>query len=437
MTPPAGAAPMRMPVTGGSGRAVSPEALRAWLAEVSGGEVLDWRRLTSGNSRTTFTADVRVNGDILPLVVRHDEGTGPVAGTELTLEREAVVYRALEGRGLPVPRLHAQSATLRAIAVTRMPGTPDDPQRALPDLLGRLAELHRLPVAQLELPGFARTAAADLELWAVIARQKLSESDELVEFALDVLRERYPGEPERVVLCHGDAGEGNFLADGERVTGLLDWEFSHLGDPHDDLAWITVRALMFGHEIEDFDRLVRERYGPVAGVTLSAERLRYWQAVILLRELISCLATTSGRERDRDRFLHLMLLPGLRHRLVHLLAELCGVTLAAPEPLPPARELPGDQLLAELVAGLEELQSAIPDAEPRLRARRMRRLLSHFAETWSLAATVADANAADRAYGDAGRDDQLRALARRADRELALLPRVSPIAGCALAELAP
>ena len=82
---------------------------------------------------------------------------------------------------------------------------------------------------------------------------------------------------------------------------------------------------MFGSRIDDFAGLVRDHYGdrPV-----SAARLRYWQAVVVLRNLICCLAVATGPERNRDRFVHLMLLPGLRHRLVRMLAELRGVVLA-------------------------------------------------------------------------------------------------------------
>lgn len=224
------------PVSAGTAP-VTAEALRTWLAEVCGGEVTAWRRLVSGNSRTSYAADVQAGAERVEVVVRHDEGGGPVAGTELSLEREATVYRALAGSGLPVPRLRGASSSLRAMAVTRMAGSDAEPEPALPDLLARLAELHRLAIDELELPGFARTAEGDLDLWSDIAHQKLAEPDEVVEFAFELLRELFPGEPERLVLTHGDAGEGNFLAQGDRVSALLDWEFAHLGDPIEDLAW--------------------------------------------------------------------------------------------------------------------------------------------------------------------------------------------------------
>lgn len=40
------------------------------------------------------------------------------------------------------------------------------------------------------------------------------------------------------VLVHGDFGPNNVLLDDAlQVTAVLDWEFAHLGDPIDDLAW--------------------------------------------------------------------------------------------------------------------------------------------------------------------------------------------------------
>ena len=44
-----------------------------------------------------------------------------------------------------------------------------------------------------------------------------------------------------VTLVHGDYRLGNFLVErdggGARLTGILDWEMVHLGDPLEDVAW--------------------------------------------------------------------------------------------------------------------------------------------------------------------------------------------------------
>ena len=39
------------------------------------------------------------------------------------------------------------------------------------------------------------------------------------------------------VIVHGDFGPQNVLIEGGRITALVDWEFAHVGQPVEDLAW--------------------------------------------------------------------------------------------------------------------------------------------------------------------------------------------------------
>jgi aminoglycoside phosphotransferase len=39
------------------------------------------------------------------------------------------------------------------------------------------------------------------------------------------------------VIVHGDFGPQNVLIEGGAVTALVDWEFAHIGQPVEDLAW--------------------------------------------------------------------------------------------------------------------------------------------------------------------------------------------------------
>jgi tRNA A-37 threonylcarbamoyl transferase component Bud32 len=45
--------------------------------------------------------------------------------------------------------------------------------------------------------------------------------------------------PDGTVLVHGDFGPQNLLLDEDTAepTALLDWEFAHIGDPIEDIAW--------------------------------------------------------------------------------------------------------------------------------------------------------------------------------------------------------
>jgi aminoglycoside phosphotransferase (APT) family kinase protein len=51
-----------------------------------------------------------------------------------------------------------------------------------------------------------------------------------------------PGEP---VLCHHDFRTGNYLLDGARLTGILDWEFAGWGDRHEDVGWFCSKGWRF------------------------------------------------------------------------------------------------------------------------------------------------------------------------------------------------
>jgi aminoglycoside phosphotransferase (APT) family kinase protein len=39
------------------------------------------------------------------------------------------------------------------------------------------------------------------------------------------------------VVVHGDFGPQNVLFEGDHISALLDWEFAHVGQPVEDLAW--------------------------------------------------------------------------------------------------------------------------------------------------------------------------------------------------------
>ena len=47
-------------------------------------------------------------------------------------------------------------------------------------------------------------------------------------------------------FCHGDFRIGNFAVDADGLVAVLDWEFAHVGDPVEDVAWPIVRAWRFG-----------------------------------------------------------------------------------------------------------------------------------------------------------------------------------------------
>lgn len=273
--------------------------LRAWVEQVLDGELRDSRRGFAGGSRELWFIEVEREGARCPLVLRQETGVGAFAGTPLSLQREATVYRALHGTDVPVAELVAASPDGSALVLEHLPGRSrlDDVSDAdagplVGAFMEAIASLHALDPAELDLDGFDRPtsdrdhALLDLSLWAGIARDHISDADPLVEYGLAWLERNAPSGVQRSVLVQGDTGPGNFMHDDRSVTGLVDWEFAHVGDPMDDLAWIDMRS---GASGPFADTARRDRsYERATGLDVDHDAVRYYSALVQLR----CAITT-------------------------------------------------------------------------------------------------------------------------------------------------
>ncbi|MFJ2193553.1 phosphotransferase family protein [Kitasatospora sp. NPDC087861] len=68
------------------------------------------------------------------------------------------------------------------------------------------------------------------------------------------------------VLVHGDFGPNNLLLDPVtfEITAVLDWEFAHLGDPVEDLAWCEwIVRMHHPDHLDALDHLFRAYDRPV------------------------------------------------------------------------------------------------------------------------------------------------------------------------------
>jgi aminoglycoside phosphotransferase (APT) family kinase protein len=97
------------------------------------------------------------------------------------------------------------------------------------------------------------------------------------------------------VLVHGDFRVGNLVVGHEGLVGVFDWEFCHVGDPAEDLAWPCVRSWRFGQdglrlggvgEPEEFFAA----YERAGGRAVDREAVRYWEVLGNLRWAVGCIA---------------------------------------------------------------------------------------------------------------------------------------------------
>jgi aminoglycoside phosphotransferase (APT) family kinase protein len=287
--------------------------LIVWVERHTGAPVTAAEPIGAGSSRRTWGVDL---ADGRRLVVREDTGTGPTSNTPLDLGREATVYRALGGSGLPVPALLGVADDGSALLLERAEGTADlsvleveDRNAVAVDYLRCLGRLHLLDVTRLDLGPLIVPATSpehalvDLDLWQSIHDPiDAPWRSEAATFALGWLRDHAPAEATRTALCHGDAGPLNFLHAGGHVTALLDWEFAHVGDPLDDLAWVSARNFLLRTKLDMAAAF--DAWHEVTGCDLDAARLEYYRVLVFVRMLVSCDATvrwSGGAETAETR----------------------------------------------------------------------------------------------------------------------------------------
>jgi len=411
--------------------------IEAWIATATGRTVRHLQRVGYGASRATFIAEMDAGPD---LVARVDTGDGPMAGTELTLVREAEAYRALEDTGVRIPRLHAVAPDGMALLADRAPGThelqelSDDARRAVDDdYIDALAELHNVPAGPLDLPSYRRPADGpahatnELDLWGGILRTRTAGPWPLAEFALSVLRRAAPATVSRTVLCHGDVGPGNYLHADGKVTALLDWEFCHVGDPMDDLGGWLFRGYDMAAWRGDLGAQLR-RWSERTGVAVDARSVEYYRALTMIRWLVSVATTIENGGSGMDRSVHFALVPVLAVRLPRALATLVDVELPAPgSPIADAEPGPNARVLGALRDDLRDvIGPAVQSTEGRRRLMASEIYLSHLEAVDRVGPRVAEEEAADIAAtlghapaSPAVGERELAELAKRSDLDRA------------------
>jgi aminoglycoside phosphotransferase (APT) family kinase protein len=115
--------------------------------------------------------------------------------------------------------------------------------------------------------------------------------------------------PIEPVLCHHDFRTGNYVLDGARLAGILDWEFAGWGDPHEDIGWFCCKGWRFARPDREAggisDRAPFYRgYERAAGLSIDPGRVFFWEVLASIRWAIIALQQSDrymiGGERNLD-----------------------------------------------------------------------------------------------------------------------------------------
>ena len=395
------------------------DGLLGWVEELTGGRVVGTSRPAVGGSRQTQLVEVDVDGAVRTLVLRAEAG-GSFAGTDVSVEREAVVYRALAGTAVPVPAVWGVAPGGAAVLLECLPGTADlsglseqEREMVADDFADAIVSLHLLDVESLDLPGFARPrtveehATLDLAAWAGLGAQ-VSDLDPLIRYAGAYLLAHPPTSVARTVLVQGDTGPGNFLVHDGRLAGLVDMEFAHLGDPMDDVAWISWRCRLHGLDLAR----VLDRYQRGAGLAVDERSVDFYAAAVQYRCLVTTSLAVSRGGGARGWAPYLLVTQRFLLALAEALGRLAGIS--EPRPLlPDGDPTPRTSWYDQVVKGVRAAARAIPDASASEEARNQQILVRYLAAYDRMGADLERLDDADRVRSLGAQDD--RELGRRAE----------------------
>jgi aminoglycoside phosphotransferase (APT) family kinase protein len=310
--------------------------LRERLDELLGPADVDPPRLLPGGaSKEAWAVDVRTPDGEVPLVVRRAAG-GIIHADTLTLEHE---YRTIEvayEAGVSVPKPYGYLHELggrEALALERVEG----------ETIGRrIVQRPELAAAREALPlqlaeELAKVHAIELESVPFLQERDVLDrfEDELdsvgeprpaIELGLRWLHDHRPA-PLAPVVCHGDFRIGNVVVSDRGLEYLLDWEFAHIGDPREDVAWPLVRAWRFGLDelrlggIGDVEPYL-ERYVALTGRPIGASDLFWWEVLGNVKWAIGSLTQSRRHLRGQERSVELAVLGRLAAEMEYELLDL-------------------------------------------------------------------------------------------------------------------
>lgn len=290
------------------------EGLNTALARVGMAEAQEIERLTGGATMESW----RFTSGGESFVLRRAPSNDFMKDRPFGHDVEADVIRAAHGAGVRAPEvileLEPEDGIGSGFVMRALPGTPDPrailametPEALLGDLAVDLAKIHALEPS--ELPQSIPTL--DYAEGVADLRAQFEEAGgdrPIIALGLKWLMDNLPA-PISPVLNHGDYRLGNILAEDGRLTGVLDWELAHFGDPHEDLAFGCMAVWRFARydrpalglgSLEDYFAA----YEAAGGIKVDRDRFRFWTIYRTVWWALGCLRMAKFWRDGSDRML--------------------------------------------------------------------------------------------------------------------------------------
>lgn len=297
------------------------------LEEALGVPVRSAVQLAGGASKEAWAVDTE---DGRELLVRR-AGGGVIHEGTLALEDEFEVLVAAHEARVKVPEPVSYLGLVdgrEAFVMERVHGETigrrivRSPPASLPlEMAEELAKIHAIPRERLL---FLR----DRDVFEVFYEEldSIGEPHPAIELGLHWAKERIPFARERVV-SHGDFRLGNLAVDESGLVAVLDWEFAHVSDPAEDVAWPFVRAWRFGRDdlrlggIGELEPYLG-RYAELTGREIGLDELYAWEVLGNCKWAIGALRQARRHLRGEDRSVEYAILGRLAAEMEYEILDL-------------------------------------------------------------------------------------------------------------------
>lgn len=296
-------------------------------------EVLVLGRATVGLSQETWFLEVADASGSRSVVLRLPT---PASGAAAILTQRAAL-QAVAGSGVPAPAPiwfddgEENPFGRPFIVMERLPGVvpvgwhavadPARRRRLAEQAIDALVALHAIDLARTPLAGGMPSPTVALDgLTRLLHR--LEPIPLVLEAALAWLQAGPAPQSGPPVIVHGDYRMGNLLIDGDRLTGVLDWEMAAPGDRLADLTWCCLPVF----ELPGVDEpALVARYAERAGVEIDPAAWHWFRVLAFTRlayyHLAGPRAFDAGRSQDLRLAALRLQLPVTLDRLAATLAD--------------------------------------------------------------------------------------------------------------------
>lgn len=375
-----------MPTEGGVGAPVDEAGakLASWVEANVGGRVVRMSRLARW--RDAWDVDVDLGDRVLPLHVRGERE--PRHAMPYWIADEQRTHDLLEAHGVPVPHVYGYCADPYAMVMDRLAGSVDLSFAADDDERRRinLEYLELVPrylaiglddarAVGFEVPTTANAIALDLfRRFEAAHDARVTRRDPVCEF---LRRWLHRNAPSREVASFVTYDSFQFLFDQGRITGLIDFELAHVGDPLTELAALRVRDTI--KNLGDLPELA-VLWSDVTGVELDHDAIVFHTIAYNAQTVLSAAPLIESPGRGGDLMSHFGWYVNSARWAFEDIADLLGVTSEAVDDPGPGWSR-HSSALDLLVAGLgRDAPGGVVDDEARARLFRLARHVRRAAE---------------------------------------------------------